>query len=289
MRTRVPLFILLTLLPLTVLAQNRTFVASTGLDTNPCSRTQPCRSFNTAVTAVVADGEVIVLDSAGYGQATISKGVSITAPAGIYAGVTVTSGDGFVLNAPGAAVGLKGLVFNNLGGTTGISQSAALAELHVDACSFRGFNAPGASGLGGGAPLFTVRDCDFRDNDSGLFVSGGSAAINGCRFDGNRVGAFISNAHATIRDSIFYSGDTGLQNTAFSNDTQSTVENCIFSGLTTGVGTAALPNDTSTVRLSATTLVNNVTAMAGNIVSFGNNRFDGNGSDGTFTSTIPLK
>ena len=61
----------------------RTFVASYGIDTHPCSRTQPCRSFGTALAQTNASGEIIVLDSAGYGTVTITKSVSIIAPEGV--------------------------------------------------------------------------------------------------------------------------------------------------------------------------------------------------------------
>ena len=43
----------------------RTFVASTGADANPCSLVAPCRSFGAAITQTSPGGEVIVLDSAG--------------------------------------------------------------------------------------------------------------------------------------------------------------------------------------------------------------------------------
>jgi len=44
-------------------ATQRTFVASTGADGNPCSIAQPCRSFNFAIAQTNADGEVMVLDT----------------------------------------------------------------------------------------------------------------------------------------------------------------------------------------------------------------------------------
>jgi hypothetical protein len=72
----------------------RTFVASNGADTNSCSLAAPCRSFGTAVAAVADHGEVIVLDSAGYGAVTITKSVSIIASPGVYAGISVFSGAG---------------------------------------------------------------------------------------------------------------------------------------------------------------------------------------------------
>jgi hypothetical protein len=66
-----------------VSAVQRTFVASYGVDTNPCSLTQPCRTFAAAVALTSTNGEVIVLDSAGYGSVTISQPVSIVAPPGV--------------------------------------------------------------------------------------------------------------------------------------------------------------------------------------------------------------
>jgi hypothetical protein len=46
----------------------RTFVASTGSDSDPCSRVDPCRTFQAAVDATAAGGEVVALDSAGFGS-----------------------------------------------------------------------------------------------------------------------------------------------------------------------------------------------------------------------------
>jgi hypothetical protein len=88
----------------------RTFVSGQGSDANPCSIAAPCRSFAAAIAQTVSGGEVVVLDSAGYGPVTITSAVSITAPPGIYAGVSVSSGDGVVINA-GASdrVVLRGL------------------------------------------------------------------------------------------------------------------------------------------------------------------------------------
>jgi hypothetical protein len=55
----------------------RVFVSSTGLDTNPCTRTEPCRTFQKAFNTVPANGEIDVLDPADYGQLTITHGISI--------------------------------------------------------------------------------------------------------------------------------------------------------------------------------------------------------------------
>jgi hypothetical protein len=97
----------------------RTFVRSTGVDANTalnCSLVNPCRSFSAAMSVTSPGGEVIVLDSAGYGAVTISQAVSIIAPAGIYAGITVNSGNGITVSAgPADVVVLRGLSLNSLG------------------------------------------------------------------------------------------------------------------------------------------------------------------------------
>src|SRR5689334_17771785 len=90
-------------------ASQRTFVASYGIDTAPCSLPQPCRQFARALTQTLAGGEIIVLDSAGYGPVTIAQNVSIVAPAGIYAGISVFSGNGVTIAAPATKVKLRGL------------------------------------------------------------------------------------------------------------------------------------------------------------------------------------
>src|SRR5512147_2027792 len=100
-------------------AAQRTFVAPTGLDTNPCSIGLPCRSFGTVIGATDVGGEVIVQDAGGYGAVTITKSVTITSPAGVYAGISVFGGDGVLVNGAGVVVVLRGLVINGIGAFNG--------------------------------------------------------------------------------------------------------------------------------------------------------------------------
>src|ERR671934_1739865 len=95
----------------------RTFVSTSGSDANPCDRATPCRSFGAAIANTTAGGEVIVLDSGGYGPVTITKAVSIIAPPGIYAGITALSGDAIDVSAGTSdKVTLRGLTLNGIGG-----------------------------------------------------------------------------------------------------------------------------------------------------------------------------
>jgi len=100
-------------------AGQRSFVSTSGVDNPACTIAAPCRSFGAAVTATNSGGEVIVLDSGGYGPVTITQPVSIIAPSGVYAGISVLSGDGVTVTTANASdrVTLSGLTINNQGST----------------------------------------------------------------------------------------------------------------------------------------------------------------------------
>jgi hypothetical protein len=98
----------------------RTFVSGNGSDANPCSLAAPCRSFQQAHNVVSAGGEVVALDSAGYGTITISKAITITA-IGIEASITssVATPTGIIVNAgAGDVVTIRGLTLIS-GATSG--------------------------------------------------------------------------------------------------------------------------------------------------------------------------
>jgi hypothetical protein len=126
----------------------RTFVSPNGFDTNTtanCSLVAPCRSFGAAITVTNTDGEIIVLDSAGYGTVAINKSVSIISPPGIYAGVSVltASTDGISVNGAGIDVTLKGITVNGQApGTVGIRFTQG-SRLDIDGCTISNLGAEG--------------------------------------------------------------------------------------------------------------------------------------------------
>jgi hypothetical protein len=147
----------------------RTFVASNGNDAHPCTIALPCRSFSAAVANTSTHGEVVVLDSAGYGSVTITKSVSIVAPAGVYAGISPTSGPGVTVNGTDIVVLLRGLTINGQGGANGIyfQQGRSLTVEHCEIANM-GANAILASA---GDGLVTVRNTLGRSNGfSGVLV-----------------------------------------------------------------------------------------------------------------------
>ena len=194
----------------------RTFVGSTGVDTNACSITAPCRGFTAAVAKTTAGGEVIVLDSAGYGPVMITKSISLMAPTGIYAGVTVFSGDGITVNGPGIIVVLRGLSINGQGGGYGILLEQA-AHLRIENCVISNMGNGGLLHLANGADL-TMLDTIVRDNRlTGILVSADtSVVLDHVRSERNGIDGFTMAStsvgiQATITASTFaYNGRHGV-------------------------------------------------------------------------------
>src|SRR3982751_1463257 len=98
---------------------SRTFVsAGSGSDSNPCTRPLPCRSFTAAIAVTSSGGEVVAIDSGGYGPFAVNKALSVIAPTGVYAGITATSSDGIFVNGADTDVVI-------LDGLTVVAESAA--------------------------------------------------------------------------------------------------------------------------------------------------------------------
>ncbi len=192
-------------------AAERTFVASTGNDANACTLAAPCRSFAAALVATTAGGELVVLDSAGYGTLDITKSVSIAAPPGVHAGITVPNGGrGIAIDAPGAKVVLRGLTISGTGGADGIVLHGA-ATLHVDRCTVTGMSNVGIS-ITGPAEVFITDSATHQNASAGLTISGANATIARFRTDGSINGIVVSgNANVSIQSSTVSVNSTGVR------------------------------------------------------------------------------
>jgi hypothetical protein len=272
----------------------RTFVSGLGSDGNPCSRTAPCRTFGQAISQTNAGGEVYVLDSAGYGPFTITKSISIVAPTGLTAGVSVFSADGIAINA-GASDGiiLRGLTVNNQGSTgNGIIFNTG-GTLHIEGCVINGFS--GGSGLFFvGAGKLEVKDSIIRGNGHGIAIATLSgtavAAIEQVRLEGNSNGLYVGDGSKVVARNTVASNnsDSGMEvANGFGGFAQLNIENCLASN-NSGVGILATSATTGgvTARVSNSTVTNNGTGLqalsGGALVLFftrGNNTVEDNGSD----------
>jgi parallel beta helix pectate lyase-like protein len=267
----------------------RTFVSGLGNDANPGSITSPKRSFVSALTVTDPGGEIIVLDSAGYGPVTISQSVSIISPTGVYAGVTVTSGDGITVTiGTSDTVILRGLTINGAGGTNGINFTAG-GNLHVENCVVTGFNSSAGifvpSSAGAGAQLF-VKDTICRRNLNGIDVRAGSGSLDHVRLEQNAFGLFAepSGTHVSIANSVASGNSSFGLEAAFGSELN--IEACLVANNNSG-GIASF--NSATVRVSNSTVTNNGTGLFNpnaTLKSRGNNTVDGNTTNvnGTITA-----
>jgi hypothetical protein len=151
-----------------------------------------------------------VLDSAGYGNFTITKSISIVAPAGVHAGISVFAGNGVTVNAPSSKVTLSGLTISGQGGAEGIAFNAG-EELTVERCDVSGMQ---SHGIVAQATSARLRVHDTRVSGSGLegiAVYGTvSADIDGVRSHANALSGLsaVNGARVTVARSEFSQNET---------------------------------------------------------------------------------
>ena len=213
---------LVALVPLHATPIQRTFVSATsGDDTHACSRSAPCRNFAAAMAATAPDGEIVVLDSGGYGAVTVDRPVSIIAPSGVYAGITGFTGAAVTVDAGASAnVNIRGLSLNSQGASTGIEFKSG-ASLHVENCVLNAFPLYGIKDLEALGTLF-VLDTTIRNgalntpaSAAGIYVGNSTtdvyAFIDSTRVDSYYVGVLAADhAKVTMRKSSSSNNQLGV-------------------------------------------------------------------------------
>jgi hypothetical protein len=179
-------------------AAQRTFVASYGLDANPCNLALPCRSFNAALAQTNPGGEVVILDTAAYGPMTITKSVKVIGPSGVYGGISVLGGaastTGVVINAGDTDdVTLRGLDITGVPGTPplpliGVDIQNAGA-VHIEKTSIGNFPEDNGACI----QMTTTKTVRLYVVDSFLRHCLVGIAANGSAVSTSRSGVFVDN------------------------------------------------------------------------------------------------
>jgi hypothetical protein len=296
----------------------RTWISGVGDDANPCSRTAPCKTFQGAIPKTAAGGEINCLDPGGFGALTITKSISLICD-DTQAGVLVAATNAFIINSTTAIVTISGIDFEGLGqtGSAGVNGINILnaAAVHVRNSKIRGFR----NGYGINFQPQNANSQLFVDNVT-VSESGGSAApaasggINISPAAGMTANATITNSQIVDNTNIGIRVDTtGIVGSAIS----ATIDHVTLSNNGVGILVKA-PNGTGTARVMLTDslvalnagqglIVNgtpsSVNARVGNTtitgngtgllilgtaqaLSYGDNRLDGNTTDGAFTGTV---
>jgi hypothetical protein len=294
----------------------RTFVSSAGVDSNPCTITQPCATFAAAYAAVQANGIVAALDPGKFGPLTITTGVTIngngwsaiTAPAS-GSGITVTAGSGNVtligLEIDGAGAAYNGIVVNSAGRLT-------VTDCTVQNFILNGISPPTGNGIlmqpTSGTLDFTITNTTALNNGvAGIAYEApsGSPSANGVidhvvangNFDGIDVNAFNTSSGTTV---------VAISNTIVSN-------NALGSGINVAGGTAPVKvsvdnvsasgngfgiqdNGTANILLGRSVITGNISGVMNSTApntfyTYKNNQINLNGTDGanTLNTTFVLQ
>ena len=296
-------------------AVQRAHVSTSGLDSNTafnCDVARPCRFFQAASTVVDSNGEVVVLDSGGFGTVTLTKSISLIVPTGVHAGISVFPGsDGVTIATPGINVVLRGLTINGLGGNNGISMTAG-TSLSVEDCVISNFAGSGNIGIFvNTAAKVKIIDTLLRDSDLGIQLQGGAVAtIARSRLVGiASFGIFVfgitaGTTTAAISDtnvsgiSKLVQDRYGILASAGSGNVRASVIRSIVSNFNVGVasvGPSGSPTSTALLTLGESTVTENSYGLyrsgpTATFESMGNNmvRLNLANTLGTITPAAPL-
>jgi hypothetical protein len=284
----------------------RTWVSGVGDDVNPCSRTAPCKTFAGAISKTAAGGEINCLDPGGFGAVTINK--SLVIDCHYTEGGALAGGNGIVVNALSTdTVVLRGLdIFGVTPPSNGIRVIAGGA-VHVEDCVIRRFNAANSFGISfqpsGSTKLF-VTNTTITQNGNG--ATGGGILVQPTGASGTaRVELVnvhvLNNANSGLRiDTTSTTNPAGvgalLDQSSFSGNADGIFVNANTVGAVVMVANSNVSNNTVTgisasgasarIRVGNTSIHENSLGVAtggGGIVNtYGDNRLNGNGTDGVF-------
>jgi len=262
------------------------FVASYGNDANDGSRGTPERNFQAAHDAVAAGGQIVVLDTAGYGALSINKSISVTVPPGVNGFISVSgnSASGIVINAAGTdSVTLRGLIIEGGGNGIGDTGSGILANsignLAIEDCTVRNFS-EGIYLLSTASAKIYVRHSTLRGCGYGLDVENGSGSA----------ASATAIASECVIDQCTIDGVVALPSSAGSVDL--TLADCIISGNKNGLRTAGSLSTASVIRVDNCRITGNasgVVVQGGQILSRGNNKLEKNANNNAFPATYSAK
>jgi hypothetical protein len=290
----------------------RTWISGVGDDANPCSRTAPCKTFAGAISKTATGGEIDCLDPGGFGGVTITKSISLICDT-TEAGILVASTNAIIVNGAGAIVLISGLDLEGLGQTVspGIHGINFLngAVLTVRNTKIRGFrNGYGINFTPSTNAQLFVDNVQISEGGiattpttGGILVSPAAGMVaqatitnvqivdninTGLRVD-TLAGGAATSATATVKNSVISNSGTGilLKAAASTGPVRLMLTDSVVSGNTlTGIIAAGA---TTIGRVGNTTITGNNAASAigagASLLSYGDNRLDGNTTDTAFT------
>ncbi|HEX7679773.1 MAG TPA: right-handed parallel beta-helix repeat-containing protein, partial [Thermoanaerobaculia bacterium] len=281
------------LFAVTSFAQNaRSFVSTSGNDTNVCTLASQCRTFGRAVTQTNAGGEIIALDSGGFGQSfTIDRALTISAAPGVTATVSGTTLHVITVNTGSAdRVVLRNITVVASNTISGIIVYA-VGDLHIEHCTILGSNT-GVWAISGG--LTTITDSEVLGPvQIGFNLRMPGVIMHSRVLHSGNYGFEIAAAATLIDIDAEYCGGTGIDvNNSTTTAFAVTCESCTSSHNNYGVGVVG-SGAPVTFRMNNCKANDNVvvgvgTGNLGVAASMGNNMIEGNGLQDVYGTITPL-
>ena len=289
-------FVALVLAPGAHAQPTRTWVSGVGDDTNPCSRTAPCKTFAGAISKTAAGGIINVIDPGGFGAVTITKSITIDGQ-GALAGILASGTTGIIVNGAGIKVILRNLSIEGAGtGLNGINFIQG-SQLSVEDCRIFGFQAGAATAIRvalSASSEVLVKDTNITDSGFGIHLetSAGQllATLDNVRIENMRIHgletAGASQVFVTVKHSTINNNNSDGVHSGGPASIVTLEDNMLAFNNGTSVNAAVAG---ARIRISNNTIVNNSTALgiaAGAFIdSNGNNRITGASAapNGVFT------
>jgi hypothetical protein len=277
------------------------YVSSTGADNTACLRAAPCATFAFAFAQLSGNGVIHVVDQGSYGTVRITHGV--TFDGGGIASQLAFGGTGLPIGpvfqvAAGASdvVTIENFTMSGNNETSSLVSQSAIAvtsvgALHVEHCTFVGFN-NAAIDFRATEALLDMKDVTIADipNGNGVYVSNARASLEHVSISRTRT-AVLSAGSSTVNVShSSFNGNSEALAAAYGPTAEIHVDDCTI----TNNNWAVVASQGATAYVSRSTLTNNFIAAlltdgSSFLVSYGNNQFASNASDGLFTSTTSVK
>src|SRR5215216_1312933 len=283
--------LLLTCLTLAVTARAdgaRSYISPGGSDNRPCTRNQPCRTFDAALAKTDAGGEIVAMETGTYDPTTVSKSITLAAAPGADVAIRVATGNAITVTAnAGDVVVLRGLRLGgpgkNVAGVNGvffnINSPSCCVAVHIENSVISDFDRGVQMELGVASRLL-VSDSVLRANKTGInmFVGGADgngASIERTRFESNEVGLFhFGGNSAAVSNSVASGNGTGFL-------TQGSGKLELFNTIATKNHTG-IKADGGIIRIAYCSLTGNgtgISASGGTIGTMGNNMVVNNDID----------
>lgn len=266
----------------------RSYISPSGSDNRPCTRNQPCRTFDGAIAKTDAGGEVVAMETSTYEPATITKSITLAAAPGADVAIRATTGNAVTVSPnTGDTIVLRGLRLGgpgkNVAGTNGVQVNIASPSCCISVSLEKTIITDFEEGVEmniGVAGRLLVSDSVFRSNKIGInFSAGGTeahgAAIERSRFERNDTGIVTHTGNPiTVSNSIASGNATAFQaNPGGKLD----IFQCVITKNSTGIDANG-----GAVRIGYSSVMGNSTGVAagGGIVhSMGNNMIVSNDID----------